>query len=119
MNSMTGFWLVLVKVSVVTTGGVILITRFAILSPKAAESLSSNRPSPKTGVEQIDRDKKTIVIRITRLDCNILNQVFEYRYITIKTGNHEMRTLVYFQFSDNYSLLDWLFFISVWIGIDD
>ena len=40
----------LLKVSVVITGGVILITKFAFLSPKEAESISSNYPSANTGV---------------------------------------------------------------------
>lgn len=45
-------------VSVVTTGGVILITRFAFLSPNEADSFSSNNPSPNTGVRVKENNKK-------------------------------------------------------------
>ncbi|MGA7010545.1 MAG: hypothetical protein WB612_12515, partial [Nitrososphaeraceae archaeon] len=49
-----------VRVSVVTTGGVILITRFAFLSPNEAESFSSNNPSPNTGVKVKENDNNRI-----------------------------------------------------------
>ena len=73
----------LLKVSVVITGGVILITKFAFLSPKEAESISSNNPSANTGVSVTPKgerrnstDKITLVADLTGVlggtDCNII-----------------------------------------------
>jgi hypothetical protein len=63
---------------VVTTGGVIFITRFAFLSPKEAESVSSNNPSPKTGVKDVVNTEKTkINMRLSGLN----------NYLAIINGN--------------------------------
>ncbi len=43
------------KVSVVTTGGIILMRRSAFLFPKEAVNCSWVNPSPKTGFDQSDR----------------------------------------------------------------
>jgi hypothetical protein len=54
----------------VTTGGVILIARFALLSPNVAERFSSNRPSPNTGANDIEQaERATINKRLLGLMC--------------------------------------------------
>ena len=75
-NSNTGFLAKPVRVSVVTTGGVILITRFAFLSPNEAESFSSNNPSPNTGVKVMEHDKKRIANIRPMGFCNISCEVW-------------------------------------------
>jgi hypothetical protein len=44
--------------------------RFAFLSPRAADSFSSNNPSPKTGVRDIEQAEK-IATKMTLVRHNI------------------------------------------------
>ena len=63
LNSTTGFW-PFRNVSVVTTGGIILMRRSAFLFPKEAVNCSCVNPSPNTGFDQSDNKTGAKIIEL-------------------------------------------------------